>query len=173
MIELCSEYLSARYIWLYVFVISRTRFRVNPHSKLPECQGTPCNWQSLNLQISQSKLVSECSHLTFRFRACFKQGVLSHSGNYGLWIHSEARTWHDKNIQLKKVIFAIYSLSIYFSLLLDYTSSISPEKNRLVRMKKFTKNVVFDLSFWLLEIIWCNLKVLGINIFLSRWHIHV
>ena len=39
---------------------------------------------------------SRCSHLNFRFCACFKQGVLWHSGNYRLWIHSEMRTWHDK-----------------------------------------------------------------------------
>ena len=33
MSELCSEYLSVRCIWLYVFVMSRTRFRVNPLNK--------------------------------------------------------------------------------------------------------------------------------------------
>ena len=32
MIELCCEYLSARCIWLYVIIMSRTSFRVNPHS---------------------------------------------------------------------------------------------------------------------------------------------
>ena len=32
MIELCCEYLSVRCILLYVLVMSRTRFRVNPHS---------------------------------------------------------------------------------------------------------------------------------------------
>ena len=32
MIELCSEYLPVWCIWLYVFVMSRTRLRVNPHS---------------------------------------------------------------------------------------------------------------------------------------------
>ena len=32
MIELCCEYLSVRGIWLYVFVMSHTRFRVTPHS---------------------------------------------------------------------------------------------------------------------------------------------
>ena len=32
MIELRSEYLSVRWIWLYVLVTSRTRFRENPHS---------------------------------------------------------------------------------------------------------------------------------------------
>ena len=32
MIELYCEYLSVRYIWLYVIIMSRTRFRVNLHS---------------------------------------------------------------------------------------------------------------------------------------------
>ena len=32
MIELCCEYLSVQCIWLYVFIMSRTHFRVNPHS---------------------------------------------------------------------------------------------------------------------------------------------
>ena len=34
-----------------------------------------------------------------RLRTCFKQGVPWHSGNYRVWIQSEMRTWHDKNIQ--------------------------------------------------------------------------
>ena len=42
---------------------------------------------------------SSCSHLNFRFHACFEQGIPWHSGNYRVWIHSETRTWHDKNIQ--------------------------------------------------------------------------
>ena len=51
MIELCCEYLSVRCIWLYVLIMSRTRFRVNPHSiVLPECQGTPCSKQARNLK---------------------------------------------------------------------------------------------------------------------------
>ena len=40
-----------------------------------------------------------CRHVNFWFRACFEQRVLWHSGNYRVWIHSETRTWHDKNIQ--------------------------------------------------------------------------
>ena len=31
MIELCCDYLSVRCIWLYVFIMSRTSSRVNPH----------------------------------------------------------------------------------------------------------------------------------------------
>ena len=33
MIELICEYLSVRFIWLYVLNMSRTHFRVNPHSR--------------------------------------------------------------------------------------------------------------------------------------------
>ena len=32
MTKLCCEYLPVRCIWLYVFIMSRIRFRVNPHS---------------------------------------------------------------------------------------------------------------------------------------------
>ena len=34
MIELCCEYLSVRCIWLYVIIMTRTSFRVNPHAKV-------------------------------------------------------------------------------------------------------------------------------------------
>ena len=37
--------------------------------------------------------------LYFRFRVYFEQGVPWYSGNYGVWIHFETHTWHDKNIQ--------------------------------------------------------------------------
>ena len=50
-------------------------------------------------ELSGCGFESSCSHFTFRFRACFEQGVPWHSGNYRVWIHSETRTWHDKNIQ--------------------------------------------------------------------------
>ena len=50
-------------------------------------------------ELSGSGFESSCSHLTFRFSACFKQGVPWHSGNYTVWIHSETRKWHDNNIQ--------------------------------------------------------------------------
>ena len=50
-------------------------------------------------ELSGSGFKSSCSHLKFRFRACFEQGVPWHSGNYRVWIHSEMHMWHDKNIQ--------------------------------------------------------------------------
>ena len=52
-------------------------------------------------ELSGCGFESSCSHLSFRLRACFKQGVPWHSGNYRVQIHSETRTWHDKNLQLK------------------------------------------------------------------------
>ena len=39
------------------------------------------------------------SESTLRFRACFEQEVPWHPGNYWVWIRSERRTWHDKNIE--------------------------------------------------------------------------
>ena len=42
---------------------------------------------------------SRCSHLIIRYGAWFEQGVPWHSGNCRVWIHSQIRTWHDKNIQ--------------------------------------------------------------------------
>ena len=50
-------------------------------------------------ELSGCGFESSCSDLNFRFHACFEQGVPWHSGNYRVWIHSETRTWHDKNIQ--------------------------------------------------------------------------
>ena len=37
-------------------------------------------------EISGSGFESRCSHLNFRFRACFEQGVPWHSGDYRVWI---------------------------------------------------------------------------------------
>ena len=50
-------------------------------------------------ELSCCGFESRCSHLNFRFRACFEQGAPWHLGNYGVWIHSETRPWHDKKRQ--------------------------------------------------------------------------
>ena len=52
-------------------------------------------WLSVHLQTSGCGFESNCSHLHFRFRACFEQGVPWHSGNYRVWIYSKTGTWHD------------------------------------------------------------------------------
>ena len=90
MIQLCCENLSVRCIWLCVLIMSRTSLRVN-FSDWPVwvfvCELSGCGFES------------HCNHLNFRFRACFKQGVPWYSGNCRVRIHSETRTWCDKNIQ--------------------------------------------------------------------------
>ena len=50
-------------------------------------------------ELSGCRFESRCSHLNFRCHVCFEQGVPWHSGNYTVSIYSDARTWHDKNIQ--------------------------------------------------------------------------
>ena len=59
----------------------------------------------------------EWKYLNFRFCACFEQGVPWNSGNYRVWIHSETRTWHDKDTQINtwanKNIFRNKFRSIY------------------------------------------------------------
>ena len=56
-------------------------------------------WLSVHLRTKWLWFRSCCSHLNFRFGACFEQGVPWHSGNYIVWIQSKTRTWHDKNIE--------------------------------------------------------------------------
>ena len=55
-------------------------------------------------ELSDSGFESSCSHLNFRFSACYEQGVPWHSANYSVWIHSKTRTWHDKNIQSNTIL---------------------------------------------------------------------
>ena len=73
-----------------------------------------CNWTRtqnhllLKRTLIGSGFESSCSHLNFRFRACFEQGVPWHSGNYRVWFHSETGTWHDKNILPNVKVWYIY-----------------------------------------------------------------
>ena len=50
-------------------------------------------------ELSGCQFESCCSHLNFRYHACFEQGVPWHSGNCRVWIHFKTYVWHDKNIQ--------------------------------------------------------------------------
>ena len=102
MIELCPEYLSVRCNWLYVLIMSCTRFRVNLHSTVAWMSRNSLtgNYWVFVYKLNGSRFESSYSHLNFRLRTCFEQGVPWQSGNYRVWIYSETRTWHDKNMQL-------------------------------------------------------------------------
>ena len=73
--------------------------KCSQHSSI--IQVTLAKWLSVRLWTKWLWFESICSHLNFRFPACFEQGVPWHSGNYRVWIHSEMCTWHDKNLEGK------------------------------------------------------------------------
>ena len=62
-------------------------------------------------ELSGCGFESSCSHLNFRFCPCLEQEVPWHSGTYRVRIHSETRTWHDKNII---VSFSLHIISFSF-----------------------------------------------------------
>ena len=47
--------------------------------------------ESLESLLNLSLYTGCSSHLRFRYRVCFEQGVPSYSGNYRVWSHSETR----------------------------------------------------------------------------------
>ena len=66
-----------------------------PLSSLTNTQ--PFGWVFVN-ELNGCGFESRCNHLNFRYRACFEQEVPWHSDIYTVRMHSETRTWHDKNI---------------------------------------------------------------------------
>ena len=64
-------------------------------------------------ELSGCGFESRCTHLNFRFRACFEEGVPWHSGNYGVWIHSETHPWHDKNRQSNAPYRSVLTTQLY------------------------------------------------------------
>ena len=86
-------------------------------------------------ELSGCGFESRCSHLNFRFRACFEQGVPWHSGNYSVWIHSETRTWHDKNIQSDRK-----ELLIFWTLIVPSLRCVLTQSASLWTRKRFAKH---------------------------------
>ena len=75
-------------------------------------------------ELSGSGFVSTSSHLNFRFRTCFEQGVSWYSGNYRVWIHSKTPTWHDKNIQLKNFVEFMQNQHLFDSLIANISRAV-------------------------------------------------
>ena len=91
-------------------------------------------------ELSGSGFEFSCSHLNFRFRACFEQGVPWHSGNYRVWIHPETRMWHDKNIQF--IVNGTHSRRNYVNLKLRWRDT---QKNKTKKNNKRLKNAFYFL----------------------------
>ena len=89
-----------------------------------------CNWTRTQNHLVLKRTLnhgfeSSCSHITFRFCACFEQGLPWHSGNYRVWIHSETRMWYDKNIQsLYNVQNQLNQISFKLKILRDSFNSV-------------------------------------------------
>ena len=95
--------------WARTHIHLVCKWTLNHLARLPN--GWPNGWPAwpngwvFVYKLSGCGFESSYSHLNFRFQACFGQVVPWHSSNYGVWIHSESRTWHDKNIQLNLLQF--------------------------------------------------------------------
>ena len=59
-------------------------------------------------ELSGCGFESRCCHLNFRYSAYFEQGVLWHSGNYWVQIHSETRTRHDNKHTVEKGVVSFH-----------------------------------------------------------------
>ena len=75
--------------------------------QLPECQGTPCSKQARNLKVKWLSLDSNpefFEHSHSNWPRMFELEYFLYSATVcscRVWIHSQTRTWHDKNIQFK------------------------------------------------------------------------
>ena len=100
-------------------------------------------------ELSGSGFESSCSHLNFRFCTCLKQGVHWHSGNYREWIHSETRTWHDKNIQSNINTLKILQLVKMWKPLLQNTDRCFLFEAAILEHLVFHKSTLQALQMWL------------------------
>ena len=91
---------------------------------------------------------SSCSHLNFRFCACFEQGVPWHSRNYRVWIHSETRRWHDKNIHLncERCLFVTGILEAKFGPMSTKKLSKSSAKTELSVISSLSKINLLEVN---------------------------
>ena len=64
-------------------------------------------------ELSGRGFESRFCHLNVRRHACFKQGAPWHSGNHGVYVHSETHTWHDNNIQSKTFYILVLIFKMY------------------------------------------------------------
>ena len=99
----------------------RTTLFVNEHSTI--WTNWPNEWAVFWVLICTVDLTACPCHVTYALQSestlynCFEQGVPWHSDNYRVWIDSETRTWHDKNMQsisfLLELIYYVLSISEY------------------------------------------------------------
>ena len=82
---------------------------VNEHSTI-----WPSNWV-FTYELSGPTFESSCSHLNFRYRACFEQGVLDIQANIECRFTLKMRTWLDKKIQSSRIFLTLSGWENVFS----------------------------------------------------------
>ena len=122
-----------------------------------------CNWTRtqnhllLKRTLIGSGFESSCSHLNFRFRACFEQGVPWHSGNYRVWFHCETRTWHDKNILPNVKVWYIYKTAYKIQ-------AKGKKKSKLTKLQIRVTPKIQNI-----KIAYQKKNIIGLTV---RWHKH-
>ena len=87
----CLEFLHKKIIILIIICSDNLNIYTTHTIKCTVWPVWPNGWAFV-YELSGSGFNSICSHLSFRFRACFEKGVPWHSDNYTVWIHSEMCT---------------------------------------------------------------------------------
>ena len=139
--------------------VRRTYYQILRTNKYSQHTSIICpvwlNSSALVYELSGCWFESRCSHI--RYRACFEQGVPWHSRNYRGRIHSETRTWHDKNIQSVR------------------TKSIFKQKVSKIGQRKLSLSAIM-LHFWYigsnqfdLKNNWEIISTIWSTIFFSTW----
>ena len=70
------------------------------------------NWTRTHHHLVHKGTLNHLAKLA-KFCTCFKQRGPWHSGNHRVWIGSEMRTWHNKNIQSANLCKSIYDIINY------------------------------------------------------------
>ena len=134
MIELCSEYLSVRCIWLYLLIMSRTRFRVNPLSIVA--------WMSRNSLLeagAKSEVLSDCSWTRTQTHLVRKR-TLNHLSKLTKWLSWVPSTY----------LRAVFFLSCHV------LQSLKLQILRLLRARTFLtfRQLYSADSLWNVYVIW-------------------
>ena len=129
MIELCSEYLSVSCIWLYVLVMSRTRFRVNPHSIVV--------WTSRNFLLNPSAK-SEAEVIATGHEPRTTQFFNEHSAIWPNWPNDRAVFW-------------VLICTVYFTVCSCHVTSVFQSESTLyscMNVKEFLARSRLEIWRW-------------------------
>ena len=94
---------------LYRNYITSHKFRSQSLSTHYRCL-SDCNWTRTQGHLFRKRtkwfwVRVQLQSLKLQISRLLRARISWHSGNYRVWIHSETRTWHDRNIQSSSMLF--------------------------------------------------------------------